>query len=938
MKMGKRKYKNDSEESAKKNRTDEVVLEGESENAASEQPQIEQAKSKNATEKQHGFDIKHFRKELASKTGQTMALTQFLQVCLNPDSEVDYIAEYLNAGGNSHEILRQINQDSKKNLTLATPAFHLFHLIIMKVQSSHPQMLTITEEACRFFLNTFMSTVEIMISENSGPRHRKIILKLLTSIVTLNPDLGVEVINQAPLTPKHLQYILEKPNYKEKDNVRTSFVHFMTSFLIEGHLPLIKALLEKQGLLPLVIPGLIHDEAESVLMFLNILKKHVIDNNFISKSLKLRTFSHQVLHNIFKLYSWKGPPELSQEVRNELRPDIMILLSEIVLTLFTSHKLGLYFTDNTLGTVDANKNQNLYKAVLTLKRPWEFQEEGDVVLKIVNKCPDLHRALISVVEQSFEPQHSPIWEKTVQFAIKLLDVLKPEDMVPRMGNLSSVQVANFVRFITLPIPLLKFIQTHLGKDQTISLYCVKILVKMLETLRKYLRILSMDDTHINVSDLRNKMEYFFPKHMPVPTIIASLIQDVICNKQSTDSTTDYRLPKIADTDSLIYLIDLLLLYNEIHPAFFEMLEGCLDIKKILDYSMTLTSGRVSLLKFKVVSLWLTLDSSAISLNNPMFKDLFHIMLDVYTNTEDSTWIEAKDTICKFFKNTGIFEGDEDEIHLMLYTLRTSRACPTALIGDLVQYVLEHSLELTETVRNQVVNFEISDQSSAATLDKLFNDLMKNRNTDNTSFLETKVPSPFVVGCMQYIHNNKEARKSLKQFLSIYVVSLLHSNYSPELTEVLIGDSKLDARSYIASWTGEPVALTEALVGRDTTINKMATAIIGNDDVSIKDIFQCLEEVSNDENDITIDEVPYKVNVVEIVDESELLVWAKYLIFCTVRLTDMNLLTEKQQKKISTYFECLILIGKKCHMRDVCCTILLTLFKNPVTLKSTHLWT
>lgn len=63
-----------------------------------------------------------------------------------------------------------------------------------------------------------------------------------------------------------------------------------------------------------------------------------------------------------------------------------------------------------------------------------------------------------------------------------------------------------------------------------------------------------------------------------------------------------------------------------------------------------------------------------------------------------------------------------------------------------------------------------------------------------------------------------------------------------MTEVLIGDSKLDARNYISSWTGEPAALTEALVGRDTIINKMATSIIGNEDISIKIYFNVLKKL------------------------------------------------------------------------------------------------
>ncbi|CAB3230253.1 unnamed protein product [Arctia plantaginis] len=925
--MGKRKYEADDTNTQKKTKTTDSDVD---EDLKAEQPQNEtNNKHDGHTTKSGGFDIKHFRKELAAKQGQNMALTQFLQVCLNPDSPADYLLEYLKSGGNSHEILRQINQESKKNLTLATPAFHLFHLIILKVQSSLPHMITITEEACRYFLNTFMSTVEIMISENSGPRHRKIVLKLLTSMVTLSSDLGIEVLNQAPLTPKHLQHVVEKPNFKEKDNVRTSFVHFMTSFLVDGHLPLIKALLEKQGLLALVIPGLINDEAEATLIFLNILKKNVIDNALISKSLKLKTFSHQVLHNLFKVFSWKGPPEISQEARSAARPEIMGLLSDIIVTLFTSHRLGLYFVDKSLGTIDANKNQNLYKALLTLKRPWENEYECDVILNILFKCPDLHRALFSVIEHSFEPQHSPIWERAVDFTIKLLNKLKPEEMVSRTSNLNEIQIANFIRFITLPVPLIKLIHINLGKDQTVSLYCVKVLVKMLQSLRRYLQILEISESQS--SDLRNKLEYFIPKHLPAPAIIVKLIDNVISENAVDENNKDYRLPKINDTEALTSLVDLLLLYNDINSPYFETLEGNVDMKKILEFSTTLKNGHVALLKFKVVSLWLTLDSSAVSLKNSMFKELFLIMLEVFMSDDDDTWIEAKDTLQMFFKNTSIFEGDEDEIHLILYTLRNSKVNPPSLIGDIVQYVLENIKELTDYVRNQLVHFEISSENNEDNLKKLFNDLMEDKNTEDSVFLESKMPSPFIVGCIQYLQLHKDAKKNIKHFLSLYIANLLHSNYSPELTEVLIGDCKLDARNYVASWMSDPVPLLDSIIGRDEVLKAMSKTIVGDENICLKDIFPCLEEVSEG-GDVKISDVLYKIDVTNKIDSSELLIWAKYLIYCIVRMTNMGQLNEKHQIKITDYFQCLIEIGKKNLQVDICRTIILTLLKNPQLVK------
>lgn len=855
-------------------------------------------------------------------------------MCLNPDNDADYILEYLNCGGNSHEILRQINSENKKNLTLATPAFHLFHLIILKVQSSMPHMIAITEEASRYFLNNFMTTVEIMISENSGPRHRKIVLKLLTSMVTLNSDLGIEVLNQAPLSPKKLKHIVENINYKEKDNVRTAFVLFMTSFLLEGHLPLIKALLEKSGLIGLVLPGLMEDDAESVLMFLNILKNNVVDNAFISKSLKLVTFSQSVLHWMFKLFSWKGPSDVSYEVRNEARAEITVILSDILLTLFTNHKIGLYFIDHTLGTTDLNKNPNLYKALLSLNRPWENDMQSDVILQIIYKCPDLHRAVISIIERCFEPQHTRIWERTTGFIVKVLAKIKPEDVLSRMTNLSPSQVANFVRFITLPVPLLKYIQTSIGTDQTISLYCIKVLVKMLQSLKRYMQILEQQDTPAQISELRNRLEYFFPKHLPAPALIVSLIDSVIVDqkKEATESQ-DYTLPKVTNTDALISLVDLLLLYNDIHSSFFETLEGNIDMKKILDYSVTLSDGPVSVLKFKVVSLWLTLDNSAISLKNPMFKELFLIMLDVYMSDDEHTWLEAKETLRSFFRNTEIFEADEDEIHLILYTLRSSRVSPPSLVGDIVEYVLENIKDLTEYVRNQLVNFEISDENAASSLDKLFNDLMENRHTEDSVFLENKVPSPFIVGCMQYLQLNKDKKKGLKHFLSLYIANLLHSNYSPELTEVLIGDSKLEARNYVASWIGQPVSLPDTIVGNDAVLKNISKSVIESDQLKLEEVFSFIKEVEVEEKDMTINNVAYKIDSERNIDSSELLTWAKYLIFCTVRLTDMGLLKHEQQQKVTDYIQCVIAIGRKRHMVDVCRAIILNLFKNPHVLKT-----
>ncbi|CAH2269084.1 jg27031 [Pararge aegeria aegeria] len=912
--MAKRKYDGESQDNRKRRKSDGNSEHSENNDVLTGQPQndVDLENDKPKTYKPNLFDIKHFRKELTAKQGLTMALNQFLQVCLQPDSDVDYLLEYLNLGGNSHEILRQISQDNKKNLTLATPAFHIFHLIILKVQSSLPHMIAITEEACRYFLNTFIPTVEIMISENAGPRHRKIILNLLTSMVTLNADIGVEVLNQVPLTPKGLQYIIEKPNYKEKDNVRTAFVHFMTSFLVDGHLPLIKALLEKQGLLSLVIPGLIHDEGSAVLMFLNTLKKNVIENPLISKTLKLRTFSHQVLHNMFKLFTWKGPP--ASEQSSEAKEDIKTLLSDIILTLFTSHKVGIYFLDNSLGTSDANKNQNLFKALQTLKRPWDNENECETVLEIVYRCPDLHRALINVIEQSFQPQHSPMWKSVIEFVVKLLDKLKPENMIAKLTDLDPVNTANLIRFITMPVSLLKQIKTGIEMDQTVSLYCIKLLVKMLQTLKRYMELLELEDTPARIRELKKKIKYFLPKHMPSQNAIVLLIHQVIQNNNipASETPNGYRLPKPSNSDSLLSLLEILLLNNYIYPSSFETLSGTFDVKKILDFCMKYGSMP---LKYKAVSLCQMMYTSTLLINRPMFKSLFLMILEVYTSEEDDTWIEAKDILQLFFKSTNIFENDEDEIHLLLYALRNCKFTSISLIVEIVEFILNNAGDLSELIQSE---------GSQSSLDALFNDLMHNKTEVGSAFLAKKIPSTFIIGCIHYIYTNKDAKKNMKSFLNLYVTNLLHSNYSPEITEDFIGDYKIDTRSYIADWTVKPVAITEGTT-TDKTLQNISKSIIDNEDIPLTAMFPLIE--STEDIDLKIIDDTYKIDPAAVIISTNLFVWAKYLIFCVVRLTDMSLFSIQQQKKVVIYFKTIIALGKKHHMLNVCRDIIQNLLRN-----------
>lgn len=73
MKMGKRKYSGDKEVSPKKSKFKENSDELSKKNFEIEPPSEEITQNEPRTpSNRHGFDVKHFRKELSTKQGQTI--------------------------------------------------------------------------------------------------------------------------------------------------------------------------------------------------------------------------------------------------------------------------------------------------------------------------------------------------------------------------------------------------------------------------------------------------------------------------------------------------------------------------------------------------------------------------------------------------------------------------------------------------------------------------------------------------------------------------------------------------------------------------------------------------------------------------------------------------------------------------------------------------
>lgn len=156
-----------------------------------------------------------------------------------------------------------------------------------------------------------MSTIHFMLSTESKAKDRKVILKLLTIMVTYGGQFPHKLLNHLSLHLELVEFLVAHVNPVDSDNVRTCFINLILAFLTEGDTTVVRTLLEKRGVVSSIFSDLVYDYPNFVEHVLAVVKKRVLENPAISKTMKLHVFSTNVIQGIVNLYNWKGPKNWS---------------------------------------------------------------------------------------------------------------------------------------------------------------------------------------------------------------------------------------------------------------------------------------------------------------------------------------------------------------------------------------------------------------------------------------------------------------------------------------------------------------------------------------------------------------------------------------------------------------------------------------------------
>ncbi|XP_021934675.1 nucleolar pre-ribosomal-associated protein 1 isoform X2 [Zootermopsis nevadensis] len=817
-----------------------------------------------------------FRKSIQGEDAIT-AVKEFVNLCQSANTQ-NVVLQYLEAGGGTQELLGLLKLDQKNNMTSAVPIFSALQCIIMKTLTEAQQYRPSVEDGCKHLLNLHLSTIHHMLSLKSTAKHRQIVLKLLTAIVTLSSQLARMILSHVKISLP-LRAVLIKHTKPVDKSVRTTFIHFLMAFLFDGSVSVIWPLLDIKGLLASIVPGLIYDDCNTVHLVLATVQDKVLMNTSISKTAKLHTFSTPVVRSLFALYDWKGPVKWNPTGKNrnneiedtnkddvEQREGQQIVadaVHDFLQVLCASHKYGIIFHDRSIGTSGKKHNELLQTVLENLERPWEHEQKAKLIIKIVAACPDLMKCVLANVQPYLEPRVSVSWLKAITFVMQLVQSLNPEQALkPYADTLTAHKITNVVHTLTVPSVLLKEIGSQLlpHRQLVIRHEAVNLLLAMLKQFNTF--VTCIEQWNLIDASSQNAFKQSVVKKLPNSEMMISLWNINLSvpegNEDEENSRSDQIVPEPKLSSHLLAMMDLFLLYNKCFPDTLDIpnsINFLTDIEHIMANEED--HEAVAVLQERVLQLLITLDSFAFTPDKEMFGDAIDRLSYLVDYPSTTIPLEARNILCTLLINTGLFEGVVSEVfvwlHCYLAVPADHRKSVARLLVDAIVRVSRNtamyidfiikSEEGAEDTRKVVDNSQLEDifdELLEASSDEALGERVQ--EFENTPASTAVSLSPLLPGVLETAATvcDNDQLEGVKYFISCVVIHLLHSQTLPGTMLHLLQRWPVplpsEVMSYVSGWLSDksPEPLKKPF-GRHSPERKLSNALLQADGNSVSNI-------------------------------------------------------------------------------------------------------
>ncbi|XP_065366626.1 uncharacterized protein LOC135959593 [Calliphora vicina] len=884
------------------------------------------------------FKMMEFRTKLRGDKFIT-ELRHFLHLC---HSRPKTIAKYIEKRGKPLEFAEALERVDKTNVLHIAYICEALQMVVMEILGHHPNHMESAVSASRYFLKSHGPLLELLL-KSAQLNHRKVALKLLTAIVCVEPQLGRQVLSSYDILSNvksitqflsHSQFEVQQQKQQQQqqfdqdfESVRKCFIHFVLSYLVDGNTLLIRNILDRGSLIRALAAGLVYDDSVTVCVVLSTLKKYVLECPEISKTKKIHVFDLACCKSFVNLYDWKGPRVFAANLSGKKRADkseiagqmehlinpqekeaVSKAVHEFMLVLLTSRKFGITFDSIKFFRQKHNTIQGQIIGYIHI--PWSNERKTDLVMKILESCPDLFRNTVRHFAGIINPLRTPArhWFDAAEFLTKTITACHPSHLKGALDKITLTDFSFWIKDICLPLESLVHINgnkflTH--KSFAHRLATNRLLLAMFQQYTHYVEIINQREKNKSSNSLRRfKFDILNHLLMNFPTMENILLS---LNKS-------IELKDLGEVDVLAHLdiaLDLVLILCQENRTFVNKTSVILDYLELLRplYAQdeeeeeaakveAKTKSNIQL-EMKAIKTILWLFPKALEPQKERFSSVLRSFIKAFVYGQPEVSREAGALLRSIFKNTGIFESGELEIDLWLEALR---------FVD-VETVHEVSQVFNEVLKVTKAEVELPKSIEAATNTENLNSLFS--NIEKGLSVQAYVETLSISKLMPLIYKGVEITPELSKYLEIVCFLMFHYYPSAENVLSLYKQNFKDMLPYMKSWLSKETTKEKQLVilAGQTIIpclKDVQTLVLSGQ----KDFEQIFESKSQDD----VCEFEFKGNMKKfsclVQNPHLLMIYIQHVLFDIQQLQEKQMLSQQQSERSAEFVTtCLDMILK-----------------------------
>ncbi|XP_066555925.1 nucleolar pre-ribosomal-associated protein 1 [Amia ocellicauda] len=587
--------------------------------------------------------------------------------------------------------------------------FHSLEMILLRTASDLSHFSMVGTAIVKKTVTSFMKAVHSAVHSDNHRCSRRC-LSFLSAMVSQGPDAAREVFSHFNFS-KSLSGLARRRDKMGRPDVRMAYIQFAVSFLISGDNHTIGQVLETKDFLnDILCSGIKEDRMSSINLLLSTLQTKVVQNKAITKTQKVRFFSPAILAHITSLYKWNGIVDASSEETQTGAPGeaakmvMRELAHSFLMDLCCSRKYGINFYDPSFGTVGKPGNIVLLQFCVGLKQATEDELLADLVVNIMQVCPDLLHRYFKETQYSFTPRLKSAWQDNINLLRKIYEgqpevskAFHTREFIPPSRLLSMVMVTS------LPPVCNKALFTqglnmanNVAKHTTLSLvsFILKRALKNIEYAQDKTVWLGSDIYSVSMmEDFVQQYREALSKILPDLTSIIGTWQALTKKEKGEDKGKSKKKeagapqkeaeqlehgPDDAETTLLkAVILQVMCLYQKAVPHL--ITQSSFDFSKLLKGIVTEKGMReevAPVLQYQILQLALDLPASKFSWFRAQNivdteaagreKSVFYLLLKMFV-TSNSTHLKTSTRmlVLKVLRDTGVFEHTWPELGLWL---------------------------------------------------------------------------------------------------------------------------------------------------------------------------------------------------------------------------------------------------------------------------------